>query len=445
MIGNTRSAPSTPLRVWLVTVGEPLPTDPGPPRMLRVGMLASQMHRRGLDVTWWTSTFDHQRKVVREGVQRSTRSPEGYRIELLDGVAYASSVSLARIRNHRQTAAQFSIRAAHSPRPDVILCSYPTIELCEAAIGYGRRHGVPVVLDIRDLWPDIFLSLIPAGLRPVGRLALAGMFRASQRACSGATAIIGITETFVDWGLNRAGRARNRWDLTVPLAYEAKAPPDAKLDRARRDWDEAGVRGDSFNLCFFGTLGRQFDIPTVLEAARRLQGSQVRFVLCGDGDRLAEFRKAAAGLPNVLMPGWVDAAAIRALMERSAAGLAPYYCETSFTMSIPNKAIEYMADGLPLLSSLRGELETLLRDAACGLTWAEGDAGSLVESVEWLRMNPELRRQMGSNSSLVYRTRFVAEVVYGQLIDHLCEVARACKGRTKSDALLIHGANAKRS
>lgn len=429
MISDKRPAHRAPMRVWLITVGEPLLTDAGAPRMLRTGILASRMHRRGIDVTWWTSAFDHQRKVLRVGVPASGPSPEGYRLELLAGAPYASNVSLARIRNHRQTAAQFALRAVHSPRPDVILCSYPTIELCQAAIAYGREQGVPVILDLRDLWPDIFLNLIPAGLQPIGRLVLAGMLRASRQVCSGATAIFGITEAFVEWGLKRAGRPRNRWDLAVPLAYEDKVPTDATLDHARLEWDKSGVRADTFNLCFFGTMGRQFDIPTVLEAARRLQGGPVRFVLCGIGDSFAEYRAAASRLPNVFMPGWVDAAAIRALMERSAAGLAPYHCETSFTMSIPNKAVEYMAGGLPLLSSLRGELGRLLSEAACGLTWTEGDAGSLVACIDRLRNNPDLRRQMGENSLLVYRTRFTAEIVYGQMIDHLCAIAGSVSER----------------
>src|SRR4029079_13904096 len=107
-----QSKGATPLRVWLIAVGEPLPTDPGPPRILRVGILASYMHRRGVEVTWWTSAFDHQLKTVRAEVPASGRSPEGYRLELLAGEPYASNVSLARIRNHRQTAAQFSARAA---------------------------------------------------------------------------------------------------------------------------------------------------------------------------------------------------------------------------------------------------------------------------------------------------------------------------------------------
>jgi glycosyltransferase involved in cell wall biosynthesis len=392
--------------------------------MLRVGILASYMHRRGFEVTWWTSAFDHQLKTLRADVPASGFSPEGYRLELLAGQPYASNVSLARIRNHRQTADEFSARAARSTPPDVILCSYPTIELCDAAVSYGRLHGVPVILDIRDLWPDIFLHLVPRALKGFARIALAGMFKASRRVCGDATAIVGITERFVAWGVERGGRTRAGLDQAFPLAYKAETQTSADLESARRYWDDAGVVGDKSNLCFFGTMGRQFDIGAVIKAARVLRDRPVRFVLCGAGDRLEEFRRLGKDLPNLLMPGWIDAAAIWVLMERSAAGLAPYHCEWSFTMSLPNKSIEYLAGGLPVISSLSGELALLLEREDCGWTYAEGDPMALVGVVEQLLSGPQRRRVMASNARRTYETRFNAEVVYGRLIEYLCGVAQ---------------------
>lgn len=412
-----------PLRAWLVTVGEPLPVDPGSPRLLRAGVMAELAALRGFDVVWWTSAFDHHAKRMREGARSQRIEPAGYRLEMLEGEPYASNVSLARLRNHRQTAEDFRRRAGKHARPDVILCSYPTIELCEAAVQYGAAHGVPVLLDMRDLWPDIFLNLAPALLRPFAQLALAPLFAASRRACAGATAIVGITDAFVDWGVRRAGRTRRPLDRAFPLAYRSEPPAPEALERARRTWDDAGVTAATPTLCFFGTLGRQFDIPTVLDAARRLAGRDVRFVLCGAGDRLEDYRRLAADLPNVMLPGWVDAAAIRTLMERSIAGLAPYHCEHSFTLSLPNKAIEYLSGGLPVLSTLSGELALLLERERCGSTTPEGDADALARRIEHLLDAPGAAREMGDNARRAYHAYFVAEVVYGRFLDHLAEAA----------------------
>jgi len=38
--------------------------------------------------------------------------------------------------------------------PHIILCTLPTIDLYFATTIYGKKVRVPVVLDIRDMWPD---------------------------------------------------------------------------------------------------------------------------------------------------------------------------------------------------------------------------------------------------------------------------------------------------
>src|SRR5262245_53272534 len=121
------------MRVWLVTVGEPLPTDGGTDRLLRAGILADLLHQRGHDVTWWTSTFDHVRKRHRFETDTTLDPKPGYRMILLHGAAYTKDVSLRRIANHRATGRAFSRLAEAEPPPHVVLCSLPTLELSVAA------------------------------------------------------------------------------------------------------------------------------------------------------------------------------------------------------------------------------------------------------------------------------------------------------------------------
>src|SRR5207247_1738128 len=121
------------MHVWLVTVGEPLPTDGANDRLLRAGILADLLHRRGHTVVWWTSTFDHVRKRHRFDADTIRDLEPGYRLVLLHGTGYTKNVSLRRIADHRATARAFTRLAEAQDRPDVILCSLPTLELSAAA------------------------------------------------------------------------------------------------------------------------------------------------------------------------------------------------------------------------------------------------------------------------------------------------------------------------
>jgi glycosyltransferase involved in cell wall biosynthesis len=425
------------MKIWLVTIGEPLPVKDGvSDRLYRTGYFAQFLAERGHDVTWWSSTFNHMlKKQLFDEDARITLRP-GLELRLLKGHGYKTNISLARLRDHRQIAAKFAVAAAASPNPDIVVCAMPTIELSLAAARYGARVGVPVVLDVRDMWPDVFLDSVPAALRPIVKFALASQYRQARLACSAAAAISGVTDAFVAWGLRRGERLRAPLDKAFPMGYKTEPPSGGEITQGERYWDSLGVTRASgeFVVCFFGTLGRQFDLETVISVARRLEreGKAFRFVLCGTGDRHEFYERMAEGVKSVLFPGWVSAAQIYTLQRRSAVGLNPLVDTVNFRANINNKAIEYMSAGLPAVSSpARGVLADLLRERQCGLTYASGDAGGLYAALEAARCDPAFRAEMSRNATRLFDESFRAERVYEAMAAYLGEVrAAGVRGRT---------------
>ena len=47
----------------------------------------------------------------------------------------------------------------------MIYVSYPIIEYAASAVKYGIKNHVPVIVDIRDLWPDIFNHNLPKWMK----------------------------------------------------------------------------------------------------------------------------------------------------------------------------------------------------------------------------------------------------------------------------------------
>ena len=75
-------------------------------------------------------------------------------------------------------------------------------------------------------------------------------------------------------------------------------------------------------------------------------------------------------------------------------------------MSLPNKPFEYMAEGLPLLSSLRGELRDLIEKHRIGRFYEAGNPSSLADGVRWFYNHPEEARQMGKRSFELFSKKF---------------------------------------
>ncbi len=419
------------MHVWLVTIGEPLPTDAGTQeRLLRCGHLARHLARHGHQVLWWSSTFDHTHKRHRFEEETTLKVEDRLDVRLLKGCGYDRNVSLARIRDHRRLAARFAAEAPALPRPDIVMCSLPPVELCLAAARYGKATGVPVVLDMRDMWPDLFVHVAPGPLRPLARAILAPLFREAREACALATGITGITDEFVRWGVGRAGREVGPLDRGFPMGYPAPQVSAEDLARAEDFWGQQGIVRDDglLTACFFGAMARQFDLATVIAATARLRerGVPVRVVLCGAGDLLEDYKRMAQGDPAIQFPGWVDSPKIQALMRLSDAGIDPLPDRVDFACTINNKAIEYLSAGLPVVASPdHGVLHDLLTEHRCGCSYPTGSPNALADALQRLWSNKAEAAEMRRNAAALFDSRFRAETVNAAIEAYLGDVIAA--------------------
>ena len=405
----------------------PVTTD-SPVRLQRTGYLAHFLAEHGHEVVWWTSSFDHANKRHRVPADTTIHLKENLELILLHGCGYDSNVSFARLLDYSQLASKFSKQADLRPKPDVFLCSFPPIELSRAGVEYGQRKGVPVVLDLRDMWPEIFVDAFPGYLRRFAQIAVRPMSRVAQKAIAEAVALTGNTEEFVEWGLSRAGRTRTPSDRAFPYGYATRPPLETSLRRAEEYWDEMCVRDDRsrFVVCFIGNLGRALDVATIISAARRIGGAcpRMQFVICGTGDKASHFRVLASDLPSVVFTGRIDSAQIYALLRRSAVGLNPLPDRYDFLATINNKVPEYFSAGLPIISSPdRGVLHDLLMNHQCGLSYPQGDIDTLVGILLKLEGDRVLLQRLSDNAGRLFQQMFIADKVCAEMMGYLEGIA----------------------
>jgi len=413
------------MRVAVVTIGEPLPILIGAAdRPLRTGYLSQRLAARGHEVTWWTSKFDHARKQKIATESDIIRVSKGFTLRLLDGGGYKRNVSISRIRDQRRLARKFAVDVRREPAPDIILSSLPPVELSLAAVEFGIERSVPVVLDMRDMWPDIFVDVFPYGTQRAAKILMQPLFRQAQRAISGATAITGITPAFVEWGLKRGNRARSPNDQAFAMGYEGSKIAPAKLAEAEGYWNTQGVSAQSREpiICFFGNMGRMFDLEPVIRGAAILSGlgRSTKFVLCGTGERLAGYRALAAGLENVILPGWVDEAKIQVLLRWAYAGIDPLPERYDYLATINNKAIEYLSAGVPVISSpARGLLAETLISEKCGASCKAGDPQAFADLVELACTDRDDWATRAANARAYFNRELKADVVYARFSELL--------------------------
>ncbi|MDD2737013.1 MAG: glycosyltransferase family 4 protein [Desulfuromonadaceae bacterium] len=412
--------------IWLITVGEPLPIgrEQSQTRMLRTGILAKALAARGHCVTWWTSTFDHTHKTHHHDKSERITSEYGYQIVLLHGMSYSKNISLRRIANHYQVAKDFAKLARQELQPDVIFCSYPTIELSLAAVSYGQRNKLPVIIDVRDLWPDIFLDAFPKYLIRLGTLFLEPYMFMSRKVFRGCTAITAVSEGYLEWGLSRGDRPRREKDAVFVLGYQRPSVGLSSTDSIRSKFEEMGV-DESLTICWFiGTFGRTYDLVPIIEAARILESmgqSDIQFVFSGDGENSQYWRQLANGLNNVIFTGWIDNQQLGYLLSVADIGLMAY--AKGAPQGLPNKIFEYLSEGIPIISSLQRETATFFVEHGCGMTYDAGNSISFLNTLE--RMLASNYKKIGHKGKNVFDEKYSADVVYSQLAEYLENVG--CK------------------
>ncbi|MDB4513360.1 glycosyltransferase [Akkermansiaceae bacterium] len=417
------------MNIWIFNASEIHAFSGNGQRAGRAMMQARAMVARGHEVHWFTSDFDHASKSFsREGNAEAARA-EGILLHPLSSLGYPRNVSIQRLRDHAHLKHQLEAEIAGMPNPDLILASYPIIEFASVAVRYGNLREIPVVLDVRDMWPEIFVYGVPRWMQPLARPILSFYGRSGRKALASATALCGITEEFVDWAVEKAGRPRQPMDRAFPLCFQRQDITSAEFVEADQFWTGLGLTPGSSRpvFAFLGTLGYSLNIEPLLAAAKKFgQGEgDPCFVFCGVGDRLEEYRRIAQGHRNILFPGWVNSAQGQALLRLSWAGLNPLPLRPDFLASINGKTSEYLSAGLPIVSSPKeGAVFRLLREQSCGVSYDPLRTGDTEKVLRELLNSPERRQGMANASERLYAEQFMAETVFERMAVYLEQVAQ---------------------
>ena len=412
---------SSNVSVWLVKSGEPIQTDPGITRLMRTGYLSEFLANREASVTWWTSSFNHQKKSFRcLGSSRRTL-PNNINIRLIESPGYTRNISIRRWADDIVLAYRILNRMNSEENvPKIIVCSYPLIFVSYAVSLYARKRNIPFILDVRDMWPDIFIYTNGRLKQYIMRFFSALHQPFVKKIFSSAYSIVGMTDSFLNWGLDKAHRGKTKFDKVFPLSSEPVRISEKEINTAKNFWESWGVSSDMKIFCYFGVFSEKVDLFTVINSASKLSvESNIKIVLCGTGDDFEKIAAFGKNVDNIIMPGWIDAAQIRVLMEMSIGGLAPFKKRIDFLSSIPNKVIEYLSAGLPVISGIDGEIKQLIDQYDCGVVYQEGDIDALTSIFELISLDHKKRKYLSKQAVLTYRNEFEFQQVYGDYADYV--------------------------
>lgn len=281
------------MNIWLIKDSELVPNDSGKPRLARMGLIAEILLESGHQVTWWNTTFLHFKKEYRYHSDKSVLIKNNYRINFIHSCGYSKNVSLRRLLHNWIAAVKFYNMAKKTKAlPDVIVVALPTISFVSKAIKYGRKRNIPVIVDVRDLNPDVFVDAFTGFKRSIVRVGIIPLQITLQRAMKKASAIFATTQPYLDFGLKYAKRKRKEEDSVYYVSYPDKDKTQYK-EKVEYWINRLGCNGNLV-VCFFGQFGNMSDIDTIIKAAKIIDENlyNVLFVLCGEGEKYKQYQEA---------------------------------------------------------------------------------------------------------------------------------------------------------
>jgi glycosyltransferase involved in cell wall biosynthesis len=378
------------VRILLVT--HYFPPETGAPQA-RLSALAAAWAADGDTVTVLTGMPNHPTGVVPRpyrGAIRCRERRDGYRV--LRTWLYATpNEGIA-----RKTLGHLSFMVSSvllggrcCGRADAVVVSSPTFFTIGAAWVLARLKRARLVVEIRDLWPAIFVELGVLTSRRVISL----LERLELAAYAAADEIVVVSDGFranlISRGVPPAKVHTIRNGVT-PGDFD----PDTAADPAVRV--RLGARPGDCLVLYIGTHGISQGLSAVADAAALLAGEPVHVAFVGEGadkPRLAS-RVAELGLDNVTLLDGVPHSQVPAVLAAADICLAPLRYVPLFSTFIPSKIFEYLAAGKAVIGGVDGEAAQILREAGAAVVPPE-DSDALACVIRALAADPGRRLAMG--------------------------------------------------
>jgi glycosyltransferase involved in cell wall biosynthesis len=146
-------------------------------------------------------------------------------------------------------------------------------------------------------------------------------------------------------------------------------------------------------VVYVGHLSPDRGVAEMVSLAALLRPHGIAVHLVGPAD--ARARALIEASADVTWHGFMPNDAAMHLVDGALAGLSLLQDEPNFRHSMPTKVVEYMARGVPVVSTPLPNAEELVREHDCGFVVPFRDPGAAAEVILRLDSAPALRNAMG--------------------------------------------------
>lgn len=297
---------------------------------------------------------------------------------------------------------------------DFIYVTSPPLFVGAAGLFIKFLRHIPMIFEVRDLWPDSAICL--GELKNPTVITLA---RKLELACYKHAALIVVVTESTKHILVKRG---------IPAEKIVVIPNGANLNRYKFDMKgREKIRGqlnleNKFVAIYAGIHGIAQGLEIIIKAAKILESqSQIHFLMVGGGPQKAMLGQMVSnyGLRNVTLHNEVSMDEMSCYLSATDVALIPLKNIDLFKNVLPSKMFDAWACQRPIVLSVNGEARRVMEEAQAGVFAPPENPELLAETLIELHNSPDELSQMGLNGRKYVEANYSRDALAEKLLHEL--------------------------
>lgn len=304
---------------------------------------------------------------------------------------------------------------------DLVLVTSPPLFVGITGLIVSKLRGIPLVFEVRDLWPE---SAIDTGVL-TNPLLIRLAFWFEKTLYRNASLINVLTPAFQQTLIDKKGIPPEKLSMIPNAAdFELSENLISSVDKAGFR-EKTGWTG-RFVVVYVGAHGVANQLEQILHTADLMRDTNLLFVLIGDGMRKTALKEMAAelNLKNVQFLDSVNKKKVYEYIIAADAGCSVLKRADTFKTIYSNKTFDYMGCQVPILMAIDGISKLLVEDAGAGLFVEPENPADFAEKIKWLMSHPEECRRMGMSGFLYAKANMHRSVLAEKYLERLEKIVK---------------------
>ncbi|MDY0276972.1 MAG: glycosyltransferase family 4 protein [Acholeplasma sp.] len=270
-------------------------------------------------------------------------------------------------------------------KPDIVLGSSAHPLNAILALKLAKKYSVKSIIEIRDLWPESFISY---GIMKKKSLVSKLLYLGEKKLYIKADSIIFTMEGGVDYIRHKKWDIDNGGKIDLKKIYHINNGIDLLEYYNRRTrylWeDEDLTNPKTFKVIYVGSIRKVNKISRIVDICEQLNGnSKIAVLVFGDGDEKNKLKEISENkkLNNLKFKGHIEKKYIPFVLSNSNLNLIIGENNTVFNYGLSaNKMFDYFASGKPTLQTFKTNY-SILEKFHAGVELNEYDLNDVVNSI----------------------------------------------------------------